>query len=82
MQRKTKEILTEIDISDQSENSIYNIVNKIENIFINTADTCKTRCQKPQSESQTQRRKTHKPWYNKDCKGLKRQLNKRITIQK
>ena len=75
-EEKQKEILTVINISDQSENSIHNIVNKIENIFIKTATTCKTKGRKtPKRQTNTNKINKHNPWYNKDCKGLKRQLN-------
>ena len=42
-----------------------------------TATTCKTKGRKtPKRKTNTNKVNKHKPWYNKDCKGLKRQLNK------
>ena len=74
---KQNELLADIHSSDHSEDSIYNIVNKIENIFIKTGEKCKTKYRRaPKSNENKNRRNKHKPWYNKDCKVIKRQLNK------
>ena len=76
-EEKQKEILTEIKISDQSDNSIHNIVNKIENISIKAATTCNRKGRKtPKRKTNTKKINKHKPWYNKDRNGLKRLLNK------
>ena len=41
-EEKQKEILTELNTSDQSENSKHDIVKKIENIIIKITNRCKT----------------------------------------
>ena len=62
-----KENLTEIKTSDQSEQSRNNIVNKIENIFIKTATTYKTKGRgNTKRKTTTKKINKHKPWYNKD----------------
>ena len=75
-EQKRNEIISEINASNQSPNSIHEIVNKIENIFIETATKCRKINKQPRKkQTNTNTQNEHKPWYNKDCKILKRQLN-------
>ena len=63
------QIVNEIKSCDLSEGAVDNIVNKVENIFIEIVNKCKIKVIKKNKKPRKN------PWFNNHCRLLKRKLN-------